>query len=98
MLWQELTSPHFGEWVEKSKGVCLLPLGVLERHGDHLPLGTDMYTAIQISRRAAEISPAVVFPYYFLGQISEARHYKGTIAASHKLMMERVMVEDKCLS
>ena len=85
MLWENLRVTQFNEWIEKSRGVCVLPIGVLEKHGDHLPVGTDMFVARAVCERAAEIEPAVVFPYYFLGQISEARHYKGAIAASGQL-------------
>ena len=32
----------------------LIPLGSCEMHGDHMPLGTDIYNAIEVCRRAAE--------------------------------------------
>lgn len=32
MQWENPTAPEF---------VCVMALGVVERHGDHLPLGTD---------------------------------------------------------
>ena len=38
--WAELTAPDFIKAVEKSGGVCLIPIGVFEKHGPHLPLGT----------------------------------------------------------
>jgi len=91
MLWEELSSKNFEACVSKSEGVCVLPMGVLEKHGDHLPLGTDMYIATEIAKAASAISPVVVFPYYFLGQISEARQVKGTIAASHRLIMDALL-------
>jgi len=88
MLWEELTAKDFEAGVKQCEGVCVLPMGVLEKHGDHLPLGTDMIIATEAVKAAAAHSPAVVFPYYFMGQISEARHASGTIAASHKLIMD----------
>jgi len=88
MLWEELSTPQFEKAVRKSEGVCILPIGCLEKHANHLPLGTDMYTSRSVCKAAAEREAAIVFPYYFLGQIAEARHYPGTIAASHKLIME----------
>ena len=91
MLWEELSSAEFENWVGRSGGVCVLPIGVLEKHGDHLPLGTDMYIATAISKKAAEQSSVVVFPYYFLGQIAEGRHVKGTLAASHRLIMDALL-------
>ena len=91
MLWEELTSKDFETAIKKCEGLCVLPIGVLEKHGDHLPLGTDMYIAAEVVRAAASESPAVVFPYYFMGQISEAKHASGTIAPSHKLIMDNLL-------
>ena len=88
MLWEDLTAPMFEEAVKTCEGVCVLPIGCLEKHGNHLPLGTDMFNINAVCKAAAEREPAIVFPYYFLSQITEARHYPGTIAASHKLIME----------
>lgn len=88
MNWEELTTPQFIEAVEKSEGVCLLPLGVIEKHGDHLPLGTDVYLSRAISIRAAQIEPAVVFPPYFFTQIFEARHTPGTVGINSQVMYD----------
>jgi creatinine amidohydrolase len=83
----ELTSERFPEAVKQSGGLCLLPFGVIERHGPHLPLGTDQYDADAVSKAAAEVEPAVVFPSYFFGKIYTAQHYAGTIALSRKLLI-----------
>ena len=91
MLWEEMTSGDFAQSVQKSEGVCLLPIGVLEKHGDHLPLGTDMVIASETVKAAAKKSFATIFPYYFFGQIAEARHVKGTIAPSHRLIMDAIL-------
>ena len=91
MLWEELSAKDFPKEIKNSGGVCLLPIGVLEKHGNHLPVGTDMMIGQAVCKRAAEIEKAVVFPNYFLGQIAEARHYHGCIAASHRLIMDALL-------
>ncbi|MDR1663845.1 MAG: creatininase family protein [Clostridiales bacterium] len=91
MLWEELTAKHFEAAVKDCNGVCVLPIGVIEKHGDHLPVATDMITARAVCAAAAEREPAVVFPYYFFGQIAEARHYPGTVAASNRLLMDNLL-------
>ena len=91
MLWEELSTWDFDDCIERGGGVCVLPIGVQEKHGDHLPLGTDMYIVRAVAEKAAEQTPAVVFPYYCLGQIAEARHVKGTVAASHRLIMDALL-------
>ncbi|MCL2707735.1 MAG: creatininase family protein [Defluviitaleaceae bacterium] len=66
-------------------GLCVVPLGVLEKHGRHLPLGTDVICAHSIALRAAEIEPAVVFPCFIFGQIAEARHLPGAVSVAPEL-------------
>lgn len=80
MRWEELTGDRFEEAAAAVQGVCLLPLSVVERHGHHLPLGTDTLIGRELCRRAAEIEPAIIFPDVIFTQILEARHCPGTIA------------------
>jgi creatinine amidohydrolase len=86
--WEELTAGDFVQAIGKSQGTCLLPFGILEKHGPHLPLGTDLIDARYASEHAADQEYAVVFPQYFAGQIFEARHQPGTIAYSPELQLQ----------
>jgi len=47
--------------------IAYLPLGLLEWHGPHLPLGVDAINAEQTALRAAEISGGLVFPTVYFG-------------------------------
>ena len=80
MNWEELTSDDFPQAVRDAQGVCLVPLSVIERHGHHLPTGTDMFIGREVCRRAATLEPVIVFPDVIFTQILEARHVPGTIA------------------
>jgi creatinine amidohydrolase len=91
---EDLTSPKFPKAVELAGGVCVIPLGVIEKHGPHLPIGTDMYESREIAFRAAQKEYAVVFPPYFAGQINEAKHQPGAIAYSSELLWK--MLEETC--
>lgn len=62
---EELTAPDFIKAVEKSSKTCILPIGVFEKHGPHLPLGTDLYAAREFAIRAAEKEYTIVFPWYY---------------------------------
>jgi creatinine amidohydrolase len=88
MKWAELTAPEFARAVRKARGVCIVPVGVVEKHGEHLPLGTDYLYGQALAARAAELEPAVVFPPYYFGQIPEAKHQPGTVALSSRLMID----------
>ena len=92
---EELTSPRFVRAVELSGGVCVIPLGIIEKHGPHLPLGTDLFESREIAFAAATKEYAIVFPPYFTGQIFEARHQPGTISYSNELMWK--MLEETCM-
>jgi creatinine amidohydrolase len=92
--YDELTAPDFVKAVKQSSGVCLLPLGILEKHGPHLPLGTDIFECRKVAFTAAEQEFCVVFPTYYVGQINEAKHQPGTIAYSPDLLWK--MLQETC--
>lgn len=83
---EELTAPDYIKAVEKSSKTCILPIGVFEKHGPHLPLGTDLFIAREYALRAAAEEYTVVFPWYYFSQINEAKHQPGTIAYSPELI------------
>jgi creatinine amidohydrolase len=80
--WEELTAPDFVQAIHQSQGVCVLPFGIIEKHGPHLPLGTDLLDVRFAVMNAVKQEYAVVFPEYYFGQIFEARQQPGTVAYS----------------
>jgi creatinine amidohydrolase len=86
--WEELTAADFRTAIQQSQGTCLLPFGILEKHGPHLPLGTDLLKVRYVALQAAQQEYAVVFPEYYFGQIFEAQHEPGTVAYSTHLQLE----------
>ena len=86
--WEELTADDFRAGIKQSQGTCLLPFGILEKHGPHLPLGTDLLNVRHATLTAAEQEYAVVFPEYYFGQIFEAQQEPGTIAYSASLQLQ----------
>jgi creatinine amidohydrolase len=88
MRWEELTGDQFAEAVKESDGVCLVALSVVERHGHHLPLGTDVYEGRGMLSRVAALEPVIEFPDYIFTQIPEARHLPGTISIDGDLMIK----------
>ena len=86
--WEELTASDFRDAMAKAQGTCLLPFGILEKHGPHMPLGTDLLNVRYVSEHATQQEYAVIFPQYYAGQIFEAQHEPGTIAYSAELQMK----------
>ena len=87
MQWENLTAPEFERAIRES-GVCILAMGVLERHSEHLPLGTDFLNGHRLACLAAETEPAVVFPPFYFGQIYEARCFPGALTVKPALLIE----------
>src|SRR5579871_5920912 len=86
--WDELVATDWAKAIELSKGTCLLPIGILEKHGPHLPIGSDLIGAQARAREAAHQEYVVVFPDYFYGQIYEAKYAEGTVALPPKLISD----------
>ena len=90
MQWELLTAPNFKKAVVQAKKTCILTMGVLEKHGEHLCLGTDYLAAHRIGCLAAEIEDAVVFPPFYFGQIYEARCFPGCVTIAPTLTMQLI--------
>lgn len=94
MKWEELNVNEFKEGIEKAKGVVLVPIGCLEKHGSHMPIGTDIILAREISIKASEIEDVMVFPFIPFGIVGEVKHKLGTISLSSNLIY--LMLEELC--
>ncbi|WP_143304795.1 creatininase family protein [Chitinophaga vietnamensis] len=92
--WDELVASDFPAALQKSSRTCILPIGILEKHGLHSPIGTDLIHVREWAARAVKQEYAVVFPDYFYGQINEARHQPGTFSLPNKLILE--LLEATC--
>src|SRR5260370_4206661 len=86
--WEELTAADFRDAIQQSEGTCLLPFGILEKHGPHLPLGTDLLNVRYVTEHAVQQEDSVIYPEYYFGQIAEARHEAGTVAYNADMQMK----------
>jgi creatinine amidohydrolase len=86
--WDELTTSDWDKALQASSQTCILPFGILEKHGPHSPLGTDLIKVREIAARTAKREYAVVFPDYFYGQINEARQQPGTFALPPRVVWD----------
>lgn len=86
--WDELTASAWPQAMEKSAQTCILPIGILEKHGPHAPLGSDIVHVRELAARATKQEYSVIFPEYFYGQINEARHQPGAFALPARLVLD----------
>ncbi len=63
MLWENMTVQEIGAAIDKTRTV-LLPLGVIEQHGFHLPVTVDVYNAYEMCKRIAAQADCLVAPPY----------------------------------
>lgn len=94
MQWETLTSLDFEKAVQQCGGVGIIPVGVIEAHASHLPLGTDMFIAHGVACRAAEREPAIVYPAYPYGINSESSHLPGAVCVRRELVFS--LLENIC--
>lgn len=94
MLWENLREEEFENAIRESDGVCILPVGCLEKHGQHLPVGTDVIHITEIARLAAEKEPACVFPSFYFGEKTGAGEFKGTVIFSAELRQQ--LLKETC--
>ena len=94
MKWEELNVLEFEEGLAKSKGVVLVPIGCLEKHGAHMPIGTDIILAREIALKASLIEDVMVFPFIPFGVVGEVKHKLGTISLSSNLIYH--MLDELC--
>lgn len=96
----EMTGPEVATALQETD-VLLLPLGAVEAHGAHLPLGTDNFEARENCRRAAlELAklgcPVVIGPVIPFGTSSFHMGFAGTITLKSETLI--AVIREVCLS
>lgn len=83
--WQDLASADLGA-LDLRHVVALLPVGAIEQHGPHLPLGVDRMIADGIVRRTLALAeaalPVLVLPTLPVGKSDEHLAFPGTLTLS----------------
>ena len=88
MNWAELREEEFAAAVKETDGLCIIPVGCYEMHGQHLPVRTDVYQAEAIAKEAAKLEPACVFPAFEFGDSTALVEWKGAIRLDPQIMLE----------
>lgn len=86
--WEDLTSADFVKAIAKADGVCLLPMGSVEKFGPSAPLGTNVYLVRLIPMEAAKQEYFVMFPSYFVAQTGDTSTLPGTIHYSMDMQLQ----------
>lgn len=66
----------------RRKPVVLLPVGAVEQHGPHLPLGADTIQPLHVLERVAAKTGSIVAPPIPYGVVATSRPFPGSISVS----------------
>lgn len=90
MNWQ-----HYRDRVTQGRAPVFLPVGALEQHGPHLPLGTDALLATAIAAETAAAVGGIVAPVFAYGYKSQPKcgggqHFCGTTSLDAATLIGQV--------
>ncbi|KPV64052.1 MAG: 2-amino-5-formylamino-6-ribosylaminopyrimidin- 4(3H)-one 5'-monophosphate deformylase [Candidatus Bathyarchaeota archaeon BA1] len=94
-LIEEMTPEEMAEALRVVDTV-LVPLGTIEQHGPHLPVGTDVFIPIEVAKRVAEKSHVLVAPPIYYGNSMSMQEMKGVITITPETLA--AMLLDLCRS
>jgi len=94
--WLYNTSENLEKLREASCETCVIPIGSVEKHGLHMPLGTDILMAENIAYQASQLETVTVFPGFTFGDMpcASPKQPAGTVTVPMELEME--MLEILC--
>ena len=95
VLMNRMTWPEYRARVNDAKSPVFLPIGALEQHGPHLPLGTDALLADAISTAAAAavagiVAPALSYGYKSQPKCGGGQHFCGTTSLDASTLIGHV--------
>lgn len=67
--WLYTTSENFHELRKAAGETCVIPMGCVEKHGLHLPLGQDVIQASHLAYLASQLESFCVFPDFTFGDV-----------------------------
>ena len=87
--WADLTTQDFAA-LDPERVVAIAPVGAVEQHGPHLPVGVDAAINVGIIARTIDLMPAdcpaLVLPMLPVGKSDEHLAFPGTLTLSHETL------------
>jgi creatinine amidohydrolase len=86
MYWDQLTTKTFRDQVLGQVDTAILPIGSIEAHGQHCPLGTDNMAPWHFAQllNARFSDRILVMPAIAYGHTWELANFAGTLSVSHE--------------
>lgn len=102
LRWDNLTSPQI-KALAAQEAIVLIPLGSIEQHGPHLPVGTDAILATYFAQRAAQRlcdqgKPCVVTPTIAPANSMHHLHFAGSISLLPDTFIRQLTDMCRCIA
>lgn len=94
--WLYTTSDDFEKLRKEAKDTCIIPMGCVEKHGMHLPVGTDILQASHIAWMASQLETVCVFPDFTFGDLGENTPKTPIGSISISLETQMRLLEELC--
>jgi creatinine amidohydrolase len=91
LVLQEMSWVDVQEYLE-ANDMAIIPIGSTEQHGPHLPLGSDIFEAIEISKLISQQTGVIVSPVLLVGYSEYHSGFPGTLSLKPETM-EQVLFE-----
>jgi len=85
LTWQDVRNTM------ETRHVALVPVGAIEQHGPHLPLGTDGFVASRIAHDVATSRDLLLSPGISIGVSREHRQFPGTLTVLPEQLRDHAM-------
>ena len=82
-----MTSPEVAAFLERSDMV-IIPVGSLEQHGDHLPIGTDFINGVERCKLIAQERDILVAPVLMVGQSPYHMGFPGSVTLKAETIIQ----------
>ncbi len=94
-LMNRLTWIEYQERIRDEKAPLFLPVGALEQHGPHLPLGTDAILSAAVAQGVAArtsglVAPALAYGYKSQPKCGGGQHFPGTTSLDAQTLSHTV--------
>lgn len=91
-----MTRPEVEDLLTRTDMV-IFPVGALEQHGTHLPIGTDHLNGVERAKRVAQRADVLVAPILLPGQSPYHMEFAGTVTLPSTLVQEVYVESAKSL-
>ncbi|MCC7359286.1 MAG: creatininase family protein [Anaerolineales bacterium] len=93
---ERLSSPEVAQAAKDAQGIVIIPVGAVEVHGPHLPVGTDTAETYAIALRAGEAAGVPTTPPIWFGNSRMFLDFPGTLSVRPEVLKE--FIKDVALS